>query len=186
MSNVRKAIIIISDGEDNFSRCSVADFKEAVRESDMLTAEGLAQTASIATRNREKVFGGSFLQREPLVHFNSLVLNFPPGGLFLGSNFYNNTELNEILQNNAVGGNGLISLAHQLITAELNAFYGATPPQNVALAILDANKLIDSLVIPPIGTGFLSPSLTSADENILDAQFNSAGPDCPGPFANFN
>src|SRR6266550_2401179 len=29
--------------------------------------EGLAQTASIATRNREKIFGGSFLQREPLV-----------------------------------------------------------------------------------------------------------------------
>jgi Ca-activated chloride channel homolog len=32
----RKAIVVISDGEDNASRCSVSQFKEAMREADVL------------------------------------------------------------------------------------------------------------------------------------------------------
>ena len=105
-------------------------------------------------------------------HFNSKLLNLPTGGLTLGTVFYTNTQLNQILQNNAVGGNGLISLAHQLITAELNIFYGAMPPAQVSTAIVEANQLIGSRVIPPLGTGFLSPSTTSALETILD-NFNN-------------
>jgi len=116
-------------------------------------------------------------------HFSSQVTNLPTGGLFLGGTFYTNSELLQILQNNAVGGNGLISLAHQLITAMLNQFYGAVPTAAQAQAITDANALIASIqpagtkVIPPIGTGFLAPAVTSATESILD-QFNSSN-ECP-------
>src|SRR5439155_5537922 len=46
-------------------------------------------------------------------HFSSKVTDLPTGGLFLGGTFYTNAQLLQILQNNAVGGNGLISLAHQ-------------------------------------------------------------------------
>jgi hypothetical protein len=105
-------------------------------------------------------------------HFNSLVLNFPPGGLFLGTNFYTNADLNAILQNNAVGGNGLISLAHQLITAELNLFYGAVPSganlTTLLNAITQANSLIGNKLIPPLGSGFLLPSVSSGTESTLD------------------
>jgi hypothetical protein len=69
-------------------------------------------------------------------------------------------------------GNGLLSLAHQLITAQLNIFYGAMTPPQVATAISNANALIGSLSIPPVGSGFLSPLATSAIESVLDS-FNS-------------
>jgi Ca-activated chloride channel family protein len=43
----RKAIIIISDGEDNASRCSVRDLKEEVREGDVLIyAIGIADSSA--------------------------------------------------------------------------------------------------------------------------------------------
>jgi len=105
-------------------------------------------------------------------HFNSQVVNLPLGGLFLGTHFYTNSQLNDILQNNAIKGNGLLSLAHQLITAELNVFYSAQPNQQVADAIVAANALIGSLAIPPIGSGSLDPSVTSSLESILD-NFNN-------------
>ena len=109
-------------------------------------------------------------------HFNNLVLNFPLGGLTLGTVFYTNVQLNAILQDNAIHGNGLLSLAHQLITAELNIFYGSIPPANVSAAIVTANSLIGSLVIPPIGTGYLNPSVESTTETTLD-NFNNSN-DC--------
>jgi hypothetical protein len=107
-------------------------------------------------------------------HFNSKVINFPAGGLTLGTVFYSNTQLNAILQNNAVGGNGLISLAHQLITAQLNIAYGATEPTDVANAIGQANTLIGSLMIPPVGSGYLSPASTGSIETVLDNFNNGA------------
>jgi hypothetical protein len=109
-------------------------------------------------------------------HFNNLLTGFAPGGLTLGSVFYTNSQLNDIMQNTAVGGNGLISLAHQLITAELNIYYGSIPSQAVLNAINHANSLIGNLVIPPGGSGHLAPSATSNDESVLDT-FNSTN-DC--------
>jgi hypothetical protein len=109
-------------------------------------------------------------------HFNDLLTGFPPGGLTLGAVFYTNSQLNDIMQNNAVGGNGLIALAHQLITAELNIYYGSIPSQAVLNAINNANSLIGNLVIPPVGSGHLAPSATSNDESVLDT-FNSSN-DC--------
>jgi len=115
-------------------------------------------------------------------NFNNLVLNFPglpPGsnGMTLGNNFYTDAQLNAILQNNAIRGNGLLSLAHQLITAKLNVAYGGLPSspaqiQTIQTAIADADKLIGNLLIPPIGSGSLSPSVTSGVESILDSYNN--------------
>jgi len=105
-------------------------------------------------------------------HFNSLVTQLPIGGLWLGNRFYNKAELDSILQNNAIRGNGLLSLAHQLITAELNIYYGAQVTPQVAQTILQAQALIGNLVIPPVGNGTLSTSSTSSLESILDT-FNN-------------
>ncbi len=112
-------------------------------------------------------------------NFNNLVLNFPPGGLTLGNHFYTNTQLNAILQNNAIKGNGLLSLAHQLITAELNLAYGAVPTNQTQLttlltAIQQANLLIGNLLIPPVGNDSLPTSTTSTVESILDL-YNNGG-----------
>jgi hypothetical protein len=57
-------------------------------------------------------------------------------------------------------GNGLMTLAHQLIAARLNEAAGADTG-DVAQAMLDADALIGSLVVPPVGSGSLSPGDTS-------------------------
>lgn len=105
-------------------------------------------------------------------HFNSKILP-----LTLGSVSYTAAQINDILQNNAIKGNGLLSLAHQLITAKLNIIYGAAPDQATQQAILNADALIGSLVVPPVGSGTLSTSATSSLVSILDA-FNNRGPEC--------
>jgi hypothetical protein len=114
--------------------------------------------------------------------FNSLLLNFPglpPGshGLTIGTVFYTDAQLNQIMQNNAVKGNGLLSLAHQLITAQLNLAYGGVPSDPVQAATLiaaisAANSLIGGLVIPPIGNGSLTPAVTSTLESFFDSYNN--------------
>ena len=95
---------------------------------------------------------------------------WPVATLMLGTVSYNQAELLSIFDQ-SVGGNGLISLAHQLIAAKLNAANGAFVPVGVAAAIADADTLIDGLVVPPIGTGYLAPSATSTLTNDLD-QYN--------------
>ena len=73
--------------------------------------------------------------------------------------------------NTPVAGNGLISLAHQLIAAKLNIANGANG-STIAATIAAADALIGSLVVPPVGVGFLDPSVTSALTTALD-DFNS-------------
>ena len=110
--------------------------------------------------------------------------------LTLGTSSYSSTDLQSILNKPAGigvpdapdvpedpdrltsaggnGANGLVSLAHQLIAAKLNLLKGATAPAAVLQAILDADNLIGTLVVPPIGTGYLSPGSTAAITQILD------------------
>jgi hypothetical protein len=79
-----------------------------------------------------------------------------------------------------VQGNGLISLAHQLIAAKLNIANGANG-STIAATIAAADALIGNKVVPPVGGGFLAPSVTSALTTALD-NFNSGltGPGhCP-------
>jgi hypothetical protein len=91
---------------------------------------------------------------------------WPVGGLFLGSVFYSQAQLLQIL-NQPVGGNGLISLAHQLIAAKLNIANGANAAA-VSATIAAADAQIGALVVPPIGAGYLAPASTSGKTQILD------------------
>ena len=96
---------------------------------------------------------------------------WPVQSLTLGTVNYNQTQLLSIL-NRPVQGNGLISLSHQLIAAKLNRAAGASVPASVAMAIANADTLIGGLIVPPVGSGFLSTSLTSALTEALDEYNN--------------
>jgi len=91
---------------------------------------------------------------------------WPVNGLVLGSVAYTNAELLSILMQ-PVEGNGLVSLAHQLIAAELNVAAGADPSAASA-AMASAHALIGPLVVPPVGTDTLPPSTTSSLTQTLD------------------
>lgn len=84
----------------------------------------------------------------------------------LGSRVYSQAELLSIF-NEPVQGNGLISLAHQLIAAKLN-ISNSGDATVVINAIESADALIGDLVVPPVGSGYLSPSSTSGLTQILD------------------
>jgi VWFA-related protein len=63
--HVRKALIIISDGEDNSSRCTVSELKKAVREADVLIyAVGLVDADVLAQSWGRNRFTGSALLNE--------------------------------------------------------------------------------------------------------------------------
>jgi hypothetical protein len=85
---------------------------------------------------------------------------WPVTTLMLGSRTYTDAELCAIL-NTPVQGNGLINLAHQLIAAKLNVANGASG-SSINSSITAADALIGSLVIPPVGSGYLAPRATSA------------------------
>jgi hypothetical protein len=102
--------------------------------------------------------------------------------LTLGTVTYTQAQLLSIF-NQPVKGNGLVSLAQQLIAAKLNQLSGASTPQPAGEALAAADTLIGSLVVPPVGNGFLSPAVTSGLTSTLD-QYNqgllSGGPShCP-------
>ncbi len=89
---------------------------------------------------------------------------WPVSSLTLGSVSYSEAQLISILKT-PPAGNGLIQLAHQLTAAKLNIAAGADD-SDIAAAIAAADALIDGLTVPPIGSGFLSPSDTSS---LIDA-----------------
>lgn len=86
---------------------------------------------------------------------------WPVDSLALGNTTYSASELCSIFKT-SVQGNGLVSLAHQLIAAELNKANGAALPAEASDAIDAANLLIGDLVVPPVGGGYLAPAVTSA------------------------
>ena len=79
--------------------------------------------------------------------------------LALGSVTYTQAQLLAILRQPA-HGNGLVSLAHQLIATRLNTLLGALPTQLVALAAEQADALVGALVVPPVGGGRVPPCAT--------------------------
>ena len=91
---------------------------------------------------------------------------WPPGNLTLGTVVYTPAQLLSIL-NQPVAGNGLVSLAQQLIAAKLNIANGADAT-SIAATITAADNLIGGLVVPPVGGGFLAPATTSALTQALD------------------
>jgi hypothetical protein len=80
--------------------------------------------------------------------------------LTIGTVTYTDLQICTIL-NTPAGGNGLISLAHQLIAAKLNVVKGSDA-SSIQSSIDAADALIGSLVIPPVGGGSLAPSSTSS------------------------
>lgn len=88
------------------------------------------------------------------------VNEWPVTSLTLGDVVYTDLELQAILDTPA-SGNGLIALAHQLIAAKLNVAAGADDAAAL-VPIAAADALIGSLVVPPVGSGHLHSSLTSA------------------------
>ena len=108
---------------------------------------------------------------------------WPPGCLpmLLGTVSYTQAQLLAIF-GQPVGGNGLISLAHQLIATKLNICNGSNPT-NIAATVASADALIGGLVVPPVGGGFLAPGATSGLTNTLDDYNNGIIPGvvpCPG------
>jgi hypothetical protein len=100
---------------------------------------------------------------------------WPVGGLTLGTVPYTAAQLLSIL-NQPVAGNGLISLAHQLIGAKLNIAAGANP-SSISATITAADALIGGLVVPPVGAGTLAPAATSGLTQALDDYNNGvSGP----------
>jgi hypothetical protein len=77
----------------------------------------------------------------------------------------------------------LIFLAHQLITAKLNLCNGSDPTPIIA-TIAATDALIDGLVVPPVGSGFLDPAVASGPTETLD-QYNNGllggVAECPTP-----
>ncbi|HEU0030095.1 MAG TPA: DUF4215 domain-containing protein [Kofleriaceae bacterium] len=95
---------------------------------------------------------------------------WPVASLSLGGTTYTQAELLSILRT-PVRGNGLIALAHQLIAAKLNIAAGASDLE-ISASIADADALIGSLVVPPVGSGSLSTDATSELVGALD-DFNN-------------
>jgi hypothetical protein len=95
--------------------------------------------------------------------------------LQLGNVTYNQQQLLSILEN-AVRANGLVSLAHQEIAAKLNIAIGANA-SCIGQTLAEVDALIENLVIPPVGNGFLTPhevadhvsTLTQYNEGFLCA-----------------
>jgi len=99
----------------------------------------------------------------------------------LGSVTYTRAQLLAILEQPA-RGNGLVSLAHQLIATRLNIALGAIPTTAVAQAATQADVAIGALLVPPVGGGWLAPC-TTRDLTWTLGAFNSGtlGPGhCPG------
>lgn len=95
----------------------------------------------------------------------------------LGTVTYTEADLLSILQE-APAGNGLVTLAHQLIAAKLNIEGGASA-SSISATIAAADAKIGALIVPPVppATGTLAPADTSALVDELTA-FNegSIGP----------
>jgi hypothetical protein len=87
----------------------------------------------------------------------------------LGSNSYTQADLLSIL-GQSVGGNGAISMAHQLIAAKLNVCMGANPSA-VSSCIASADAMLAGCgadKIPPLGTCNLAPGTTSSLTQCMD------------------
>lgn len=94
---------------------------------------------------------------------------WPVNELMLGAVTYTKTQLCDILDN-AVRGNGLVSLAHQLIAAKLNVARGNSGMPPSVLASCD--DAVQGLIVPPAGDGYLAPNVTSGLTQMLD-DFNN-------------
>jgi cysteine-rich repeat protein len=90
---------------------------------------------------------------------------WPVNSVQLGSVTYSKAEALQIF-GRSVNGNGLVSLAHQLIATKLNVASGAS--NTVVNELAQADAAIGALVVPPVGSGFLATSATAGLAQALD------------------
>jgi cysteine-rich repeat protein len=90
---------------------------------------------------------------------------WPVSSVTLGSVTYSKAEALAIFAQ-PVSGNGLVSLAHQLLATKLNVASGAT--NTVVNEITAADAAIGALVVPPVGAGYLASAATSGLAQALD------------------
>ncbi|MDB5022958.1 MAG: hypothetical protein JWP78_713 [Mucilaginibacter sp.] len=96
---------------------------------------------------------------------NTDTTSWPVNGLTIGGKFYTNTQLLSILKQTP-NGNGLLTLGHQLITAELNGLCSnLTGP---------ADAIFSGKTIPPVGTS----SVTTASVAGLVSTLHKHNNDC--------
>jgi hypothetical protein len=93
---------------------------------------------------------------------------WPVASLTVGTVSYTDAQLCSIFNTPPAGGNGLISLAHQLIATKLNIANGADG-SSIAATVTAADSLIGGLLIPPVGSGFLPTATTSSLTTTLDS-----------------
>src|SRR6266536_1872221 len=91
---------------------------------------------------------------------------WPVQNVMLGTINYSRAQLLQIFSQPAAG-NGLVALAHQSLAAKLNIANGANPSA-IQSAVTRAGGLIGTLIVPPIGNGFLSSGTTSTLTNALE------------------
>jgi len=98
----------------------------------------------------------------------------------LGSVSYTRSQLLAIFGQPA-RGNGLVSLAHRLLAAKLNVLLGVVPPPEVDAAVREADALIGSNLVPPIGGGTLDHcQVRSLIHTLSDFNSGTLGPGhCP-------
>ncbi len=103
---------------------------------------------------------------------------WPVQELALGTTTYPEDQLLAIL-GTEVEGNGLLTLAHQLIAAKLNGLMGAATTEGDQ-DIADADALIGALVAPPVGDGWLATADVDALVQALTAlnQGEAGTPHC--------
>jgi cysteine-rich repeat protein len=90
---------------------------------------------------------------------------WPITSITLGSVTYTQAEALDVFHQ-SVNGNGLVSLAHQLIAAKLNVASGAS--NSVVNEIAQADAAIGALVVPPVGAGYLATTATAGLAQALD------------------
>lgn len=91
---------------------------------------------------------------------------WPVTSLSLGAVAYSDTQLLAILNQQPLG-NGLVSLAHQMIAVKLSIANGADG-SSIAAALSAADALVGGLIVPPVGGDFLDPSITGTLTDELD------------------
>ncbi len=100
-------------------------------------------------------------------HWKSHPEKWPVSSMRLGTVVYTKTQLRAILDRSA-RGNGLVSLAHELIAAKLNVLAGAQASPGTLQAMNSADALIGGLVVPPVGNGYLNPDRTNHTTDSLE------------------
>ena len=97
---------------------------------------------------------------------------WPVNSVRLGTIIYTKTQALAIM-NQSANGNGLVSLAHQLIAAKLNIASGAVPGTLITGVISTADALIGAKICPPIGAGYIAPGVSSHLTDDLE-EFNTS------------